>query len=224
MRPARHLLLVAGLATLLAACGGSATPEPSLPTGESTPSTNPTLTPSQSATPPASVEPTDAPSVAISPDPTELPSQTADVESQVPGSADACTGTDANREFFVAATRALEWTVYCAVLPSGWFVDAGEYRQASGGRLEISYRGPSGARLELRQGGFCADTDGCVPAGSGAGEAVFGDMNGALVGLDEGGWAVVVDRGAAISWLAVVTGLDETAARALAEGLIPVDG
>jgi hypothetical protein len=49
-------------------------------------------------------------------------------------------------------------------------------------------------------------------------------MNGALVGLDEGGWAVVVDRGAAISWLAVVTGLDETAARALAEGLIPVDG
>ena len=48
-------------------------------------------------------------------------------------------------------------------------------------------------------------------------------MNGALVALDDGGWAVVVDRGAPISWLAVVSGTDEAAARAIVEGLIPVD-
>jgi hypothetical protein len=222
MRPARHVALLAALTLLVAACGGTATQEPSADPLDTAPpsafgslpveSAAPSVLPSGSATATPSAAPSDA-----------IPSGSPDVESQVPGSADACTGTDANREFFVAATGALDWTVYCATLPSGWFVDVGEYRQASGGRVEISYRGPSGARLELHQGAFCGDPDGCVPPGTDAGEAVFGDMNGALVSLDDGGWAIVVDRGAAISWLAIVHGTDEAAARALAEGLIPVD-
>ena len=223
MRAFGGLVALASVALLVAACGGSATPEPAAPTDS--PTATLAVTPPPSAIASATVPPFEpsasAPTATAPASPVAPP--TADVESQVPGSADACTGNDANREFFVAAANALDWTVYCAILPSGWFVGAGEYRQAGGGRLEISYEGPSGARLELRQGAFCGDANGCVPDGSDAGEAVFGDMDGALVALDDGGWAVAVDRGAPISWLAIVSGADEAAARAIVEGLIPVD-
>ena len=223
MRASGGLVALASVALLVAACGGSATPEPAAPTDS--PTATLAVTPPPSATASATVPPFEpsasAPTATAPASPVAPP--TADVESQVPGSADACTGNNANREFFVAAANALDWTVYCAILPSGWFVGAGEYRQAGGGRLEISYEGPSGARLELRQGAFCGDANGCVPDGSDAGEAVFGDMDGALVALDDGGWAVTVDRGAPISWLAIVSGADEAAARAIVEGLIPVD-
>lgn len=140
------------------------------------------------------------------------------------GAAAACSGSDENRQFFEAAATTLNWTVYCAVLPAGWFVDSGEYRRAGGGRLEIAYRGPGGARLELREGAFCADGSGCVPSGTDSGDAAFGDKTGSLLATDDGGWAVVVDRGAALSWLAVGTGLDEDAFRAIAAALTAVDG
>lgn len=223
MRASGGLVALASVALLVAACGGSATPEPAAPSDSPTATRSVTPPPSAiaSATMPPFEPSASAPTATAPASPVAPP--TADVESQVPGSADACTGNDANREFFVAAANALDWTVYCAILPSGWFVGAGEYRQAGGGRLEISYEGPSGARLELRQGAFCGDANGCVPDGSDAGEAVFGDMDGALVALDDGGWAVAVDRGASISWLAIVSGADEAAARAIVEGLIPVD-
>jgi hypothetical protein len=118
----------------------------------------------------------------------------------------------------------LSWTVYCAVLPSGWFVDTGGYRRAGEGRLEIAYRGPGGARLELREGGFCTDGSGCVPSGTESGDAPFGDRTGTLVATDDGGWALVVDRGAAISWLAVGSGIDEDVFRAITSALAVVDG
>jgi hypothetical protein len=140
------------------------------------------------------------------------------------GAAAACSGTDDNRLFFEAASATLNWTVYCAVLPSGWFVDTGEYRRASGGRLEIAYRGPGGARLELREGGFCADGSGCVPSGAESGDAAFGDKTGTLIATDDGGWAVVVERDAAISWLAVGTGINEDTFRSITSALAVVDG
>jgi hypothetical protein len=146
------------------------------------------------------------------------------VESQIPGAADACTGTDENREFFVSVAGDVPWTVYCAVLPAGWFVDAGEYRGAAGGRMTIAYERSGGGRLELSEGAFCQEADGCVPPGPEVGGATFGDMDGSLVSLDDGGWAIVVDRGEDVSWLAIVRGTDEAGARALGEALIPVDG
>jgi hypothetical protein len=118
----------------------------------------------------------------------------------------------------------VSWTVYCAVLPAGWFVDSGQYRQASGGWVQIAYRGPGGARLELHEGAFCTASDGCVPSGTESGDAPFGDKTGTFVALDDGGSAVVVDRGEKISWLAVGTGLDEAAFRAIAGALTIVGG
>jgi len=135
------------------------------------------------------------------------------------GPAAACSGTDKNREFFATAAAAVTWTVHCAVLPAGWFVDSGQYRGTSGGWVQISYKGPGGARFELHEGAFCTTADGCVPPGTDSGEAPFGDQTGTLVRLDGGGWAVVVDRGTPISWLAIGTGMDEVTLRRLTDSL-----
>lgn len=193
-----------------------------------TPSSTPTPSPTPEVSTPASSEPSGSsatptsPGPATSPTPSPSPGESsAGSASPSPGSstaplpnpnpAAACSGSDRNRDFFAAVAQAVDWDVYCAVLPGGWYVDQGTYRLAGGGRLEIAYTGPGGARFELREGAFCSDASGCVPPGTEAGEAVFGNRRGTLVELTDGGWAVVVDRGARISWLAVGVGLERDA-------------
>lgn len=213
---------LAAVLLIVAACvpEARATPTPD----DATPS--PAASPSDiAATPSASVpvDPTDEPVETPTEPPTEEPSEEVPSESVGPGAA-ACSGSDQNRDFFEDAASVLDWTVYCAVLPTGWFVNSGEYRRAGGGRLEIAYRGPGGARLELHEGAYCAAGDGCVPSGTDAGEASFGDKSGTLVATDDSGWALIVDADSQISWLAVGTGLDEAEFRALTSALAAVSG
>ena len=222
MRLPRFLpLLVAALAVaLLAACvpasrSSAAPEEPTEVPGSSF--EEPSFTPDVSL--PA--EPSDEPVATPSPSSAVEPSPSASAGS---GAAAHCSGSDDNRLFFADAAVVLNWTVYCAVLPSGWFVDTGGYRRAGGGRLEIAYRGPGGARLELREGAFCGDDSGCVPDGTESGDAPFGDKTGALIATDDGGWAVIVDRGETISWLAVGSGIGEDQFRGITSALAAVDG
>ena len=221
MRASPALPIALLVALLVGGCmGGTAqTPASSgLPAASAEPGE--TLVPSDEPSADTSSEeplPTDEPVATATPEGEPSPAESAD-----PGPAAACSGSDENRDFYRAAAAALDWTVYCAVLPKGWFVGSGQYRQAGGGWVEIAYRGPSGARLELHEGAFCSAGDGCVPAGTDAGDASFGDKAGTFVALDEGGWAVVVDRGEPISWLAVGTGLDEAAFRDIAGDLAAV--
>jgi hypothetical protein len=210
------VLLVAVLAACVPSSGPTQSPEEQMQEPTSSPS-EALITPEPSTTDEPSIEPIDTPTPSSSVEPS--PSESAGT-----GAAAACTGTDENRQFFEAAAATLDWTVYCAVLPPGWFVDAGEYRRAGGGRLEIAYRGPKGAHLQLREGAFCTDGAGCVPSGTEAGDASFGDQAGTMISTDDGGWAVVVDRGEAISWLAFGTGIDEDAFRAITSALAAVDG
>jgi hypothetical protein len=135
----------------------------------------------------------------------------------------ACTGNDENLAFFAEFSRVVDWTVYCPALPDGWFVGSGQWRQADGGRLEISYRGPRDAGLMLQEGSFCPGDSDCVPAGEDVGSTAFGDTEGTLVRTDDG-WAIVVDRGERPSWLLTVSGVGEAAARAIAADLVPVAG
>lgn len=217
MRVPRGVSPAVVLALVVVACGGSTTPTdaPAAPETARPPASVSAAPPSQ---PPATIPPleTAAPPGPSSGAPSDIPSPAGSVG---PGAADACTGTDANRDFFESVATAVAWPVYCAVLPSGWFVDAGEYRLASGGRMEISYRGPAGASFELRQGAFCSTDGGCLPTGTDLGEAPFGDLTGTLVSADDGSWAVGVKAGADISWLAVGDGLDEATFRGFAEEL-----
>ena len=180
------------------------------------PSEEPTPTAPPTATPSATVAPTPTPTAAGS---SSSPSPTADT-----GSATACTGTDANRTFFAQVAAAVDWPVYCAVLPARWSVDAGQYRLAGGGWMRIAYTGPGGARFELSEGAFCDDADGCVPDGPDAGPAAFGDKAGTLVIGEDGRYAVVVDRGAELSWVAIGVGLDVEVVKDFAADLLRVDG
>ncbi len=229
--PGRALLVLLAFALVASACNATrpATPPPSAtaeasrpsspeasgssePAGSPSPGTSPEASPAASPTP-STPSPSEAPTEPPSPSSTPLN----------PDPAAACSGSDRNRDFFAAAAEAVDWAVYCAVLPAGWYVDQGSYRLAAGGRLEIAYTGPDGARLELFEGAFCSDASGCVPPGTDVGEAAFGNRSGTLVELADGGWAVVVDRGARISWLAVGEGLDRGEFVDLAARLALVD-
>ncbi len=210
-------------AALVGACLPSASPTPAATSPAPSVNDSPTGTEAPPSAAPTAPPATDeaSPSILVIETPPAEPSASA---SAGPGPAGACSGSAENRDFYRAAASALSWTVYCAVLPAGWFVDSGQYRQAGGGWVQIAYRGPGGARLELHEGAFCTASDGCVPPGTESGDAPFGDKTGTFVTVDDGGWAVVVDRGEKISWLAVGTGLDEAAFRAIVAALAVVGG
>ncbi len=192
------------------------------------PSGSPSVEPSTSLPPLESLPPStvsDPPSVAPSPSPSE-PEPSASLASEPPSSAPTvspssidgavgvatdCTGNEQNQDFFADLAVAVEWDVYCAVLPEGWFVDTGSFRLANGGWMVISYNGPAGARLELSEGAFCDSASGCLPDGSETGSGSFGDREGVVYAGDDGSWAIAVDAGAAVSWQLVGTGVDEEA-------------
>jgi hypothetical protein len=159
------------------------------------------------------VAPTDAP-------PSDEPGSS-DPPSVDPGAAAECAGNDDNRDFFIAVAGAVDWAVYCPVLGSGWFVESGQYRLAGGGWMEIGYHGPGGARIALREGAACIATD-CLPTGDDLGPAAFGDMDGTLLGLDGGGYAVVVKPGATPSWTITGSGLDQSTFEGIAAALVRI--
>jgi hypothetical protein len=202
-------------ALLLAACDQPAlTGQPR--TGEASPSTaagatDPGASSSAQTSSAGEPSPSAAPSTAATP--SEPAGQPTD------GSTAACSGSDENRDFYASMAGAVDWTVYCPVLPDGWFVNDGHYRLAGGGWMEISYDGPGDATVVLRQGAFCSSGDDCVPGGQAIGDTPFADRTGVLIRADDSGWAIVAERGATISWLLVVHGLDEAGARAVAADL-----
>lgn len=213
------------VASLVAACGdttgplegqtnqpptGSAMIAPSLDPSTEPPTSEPTPEPTPAPTDEPGATPETTPTPGTSLDPNASPSPAPDA---------ACTVSDDNPAFFAAAAIVMDWDVYCAVLPPGWFLQSGRYRQANGGFLEVSYSASGGRTLALREGGFCGDSGGCVPAGSEIGAATFGGVAGTLVSGTDGSWAVVVAKGEALSWLAVGTGMDEATFRALAGAL-----
>jgi hypothetical protein len=199
----------------------------------------PGSTPAGSATPPASVERSPAsPEAQASPSasqqatpskrarsepPTEAPTDSPEAEATPASSiADACTGTADNRMFFVGAAQAIDWPVLCAVLGNRWNVSTGTYRLGNGGRLEIGYKGPGGATLSLAEGSFCQGADGCVPAGTDVKPTKLGPLDGTLVALDDGGYAIVVDRGKNPSWLLEAHGIDQAATVRLGKAVAEV--
>lgn len=222
------------LAASVAACGSSPAdvPAASASTARPTPDAAASLPPDVDRTPgPASPRPTDpvvTPGRSAEPEPsgtaaaTAVPTASGSTAGLPPG-ADACTGSAENRDFFAAAAEAMSWDVYCPVLADGWFVETGAYRLADGGRLDITYRGPAGERLELRQGAYCADdAAACAPRAREIGPAAFGDRSGLLVALggsDADGFAVYVNAGDAPAWALTGTGMDATGLAAIAAAL-----
>ncbi len=225
------------LTLLFAACGpaapSSGATAGSDPTPRATPAPGESASPLDTA-PPSASEPsasgetptsTDPPAATDEPTPTEIPSDPPETvePTPVPGTADACTGTDKNRTFYEELAAKVEWTVLCGVLPKGWFVSQGYYRLANGGKLVMSYKGPGGSTLALSEGAWCATDDGCVPAGSTLGGATLGPLAGTLYQAADG-FAIHVAPGENPSWLMTTTGLDQATTLALAAKLAEVGG
>jgi hypothetical protein len=148
--------------------GASGQPSDAVATDDAAATDDATATDDASADPD---EPTDAPDATDDPDASDDPDAT-DTPTGTPGSAAECAGNDENRDFYMAVAGAVDWTVYCPVLGSGWFVESGQYRLAGGGWMEIGYRGPGGARIALREGAPCT-AEGCIPTGDDLGTAAF---------------------------------------------------
>lgn len=212
------------VAFIAAGCIGTdrATEAPSSAPTPTASSAEPTVEPAPTDEPTA--PPTAAPTEASTPSPTPSEASAEPTPTGAAGSPESCTGNDSNRTFFVQVAAAVDWPVYCPVLPARWSVDSGQYRLAGGGWMRIAYKGPGGARFELSEGAFCEDADGCVPSGPDAGPAAFGDLTGTLVIGTDGRYAVVVDRGADQSWVAIGVDLDVEVFKDFAANLVRVEG
>jgi hypothetical protein len=116
------------------------------------------------------------------------------------------------------------WTVYCAVLPSGWFLESGSYRLRGGGQLNVTYHGPGGTTLALEEGDYCtAGASVCSPHDHELGSAAYGDMQGALSDLGPNepgdGYAIYVGPGQSPSWSVSSTNVDQATFVALSAAL-----
>lgn len=204
------------VALVVAGCGtaiDTASPPPASQSSATPGGSGPTASPGATAS--SSGGPTDTAGTTPAPGDTA----TAAPDASPPGgstSAADCSGSDQNRSFFADAAAALPWAVYCPVVPDTWFVETGSFRLGDGGTLRIAYKGPDGARLELREGAICPDPSTCQPSGQEMGPTAFGDRQGTLIALEGGGHAVIVDPGAPVSWLAIGANLDEPTFRGLA--------
>jgi hypothetical protein len=232
MRSTRHRSGAAGIAMLVAlavavaACAGSAgptSPASDTPGGASAPpSVGPSSAPVETAPPatPPQSEPPPSPSDSEAPPESAAPSDSPETN----GAAAACTGTDNNRDFYADAATALDFAVYCPVLPRGWFVDQGEYTLRNGGMLHITYKGPNGAALELVERGPCGSGDDCIPSGTEEGQASFGDLPAEVVALDDGRLAIVAEEVGVGQWWIIGRGVDEPALTEIASDLARVGG
>jgi hypothetical protein len=210
--PAPRLLAMIGVAALVAACGGTPTPSPvtaASPSPSAASSAPSTQAPSASSSGGASLVPSVGPDESASPQASETPFPTAS-PSPGPGSADACSGTAENRDFYASLAASVAWDVYCPALPSGWYVDTGSYRLSNGGQLSITYRGPNSARIVVHEGAYCLVAPGCIPTGTDAGGARFGDLDARLLDLGNGSWLVFAPSGTGgqTAWQATGSGMD----------------
>jgi len=214
-RPAPLFVLVLATLAIVAACvggqsAGQGTPDPATSPSGSADASLPGETEGGDPSPTASSGDTPTPVVPTSP----------------PGSpSDACSESDANRVFFRQAAASMAWSVYCAALGDGWFVEAGSFHLANSGRLDVTYRGPEGAQVALVEGNVCEgeDVEACAPRDAVISPAPFGDRDGTL-GRLANGLVLDVDRGANPSWRATGLGLTEEAFRAICAGLVAVEG
>jgi hypothetical protein len=132
----------------------------------------PTATPVSTAAATAAATPTVVATATLPSAPTAAPT---------PGPtsrAEFCTGNATDRDFFAAAAADLPFDVYCAILPSSWWVVNHQYTTLNGGLLQIEYRGSAGQQISIYEGNVCPAA--CAPEGNGLGPGSFDGLTGNL--------------------------------------------
>jgi hypothetical protein len=192
------------LAATLAGCSASSptpiliylTPSPA-PSVPATPTPEPTPTASPSPEASASASPT------ASPAPSSTPA--------APTAGSACTGTPDVQVYFGDAAGDLSFDVYCAVLPSNWWLQDTSYTVPNGGQLTASYKNTSGGLITVGEGNFCAGAPDCWASTSDLGSASFGDLSGSLKIRAAGPvYAVYVDAGTTHGYQITGTGVSQS--------------
>lgn len=161
----------------------------------------PAPTPTPAATPPSEATTTPVPTAASTPAPTPTPSSPAA----------ACTGTASNKAFYAQAAEDMNWTVYCAVLPSGWSITSGSSHNAPNGFLDVVYQHGS-QEFDLYEGNLCALISGFCAWKSVAvdqGPAAFDHLAAELY-VGGPNFAIDVDYGTAHEYIAYGTGLSQS--------------
>ena len=176
-----------------------------------------------SASPDASA--TQAPSPVVTPTASQEPGTSGNPTGGPTTDASVCTGSESNRAFFAQAAAGMSWSVYCAVLPDGWYLETGSYRLANDGHMEVTYRGPGDAHVSIAEGNICLDVGGdveqCAPRDTVIGDGSMGDLVGELGRLSNG-LVLDVDRGANPSWRVTGLGISEEDFTALCAAMIKV--
>ena len=197
-------------------------------TPSGTPASSPTSSTTQAASPTLGPTPvvvgSASPSVASSAVASDVAAATPTPAAQraTPLPASACSGSQANKNYFAQVARELSWDVYCAMLPSGWGVKSGAYEGTAPGSLTVSYAGPAGATLALREGAFCTSgAAACAPRTAELGTATFGDLQASLVAVS-GGFAVYVNPGTSHAYSLTGTGMSRGTFAAIAAALVRV--
>ena len=135
---------------------------------------------SAAATPAASSTATAAPTPTMAATPTATAAVTPTPAASPTSAAAVCTGSAENQAWFVDAASDLDFDVYCAVLPSGWWLDSASYVLPAGGYLEAEYKNSGGAELGVREGGWCPPGYACIGPGATIGPASFDGLAGTL--------------------------------------------
>ena len=202
---------------VLGACQSTATPEPTAtpaPTATAeptpTPTAAPTPTPAPTATPTTAATPTPAPTPTPTVKPTPAPTLPAGV---VP-----CTGSSAIKQAFAAQVSKLKFTLYCAVLPSGWSVVNVAWDYSAGG-LQAHYK--KGAyTIDVWEGNVCGiHPNPCTGYWTpDLGSQAFGPLTGDMAG-STGMWTVIVHSSAKVMYTITGDGMTESAFRAISAAM-----
>jgi hypothetical protein len=192
------------------------------PTAEITAEPTPSPTASSTASPTAKASAKASATAVVTSTATATATATSTSTATAAGSGLACTGTAEHLAFFVEAANALTFNIYCAVLPSSWWLSAIEYRQPDGGYLTISYKNLSGGVITVGEGNFCAGAPACWASASDLGTASFGDKSGLLKQLSGGQYAVFVDPGTASGYQITGKGMSQADFVAMAAAMVKV--
>jgi hypothetical protein len=147
------------------------------------------VTPEPTPTPAATATPTEAPSATIVAS-AESSAGATETATLAPGAsptsrAEACSGNQTNKDFFAEAAAKEKFAVYCAVLPTKWWIQSGKYTLPNGGYVVLGYKNSAGGIIEFDQGAYCLTSPAaCSPHIATIGPVPLGDMTGILTVID----------------------------------------
>jgi hypothetical protein len=197
MRGARRRLTILIMTLAVAGCASTTAPTPIIvlitptPGETATPTAEPTTSPSESPSESPSVSPSESPSESPSVSPSESPSESPSPSGSPTSPAAGCTGSEAHKEYFANAANNLPFDVYCAVLPSGWWLQASEYHRANE-YLYVLYRNNAGIEVILISGRLCADLSTCMDLFPVLDSASFDGLAGTMRSIGGSGHGVFV--------------------------------